>query len=66
MSLPKLVDPCSARIAVALGAVVTRPIKQQIHYPVAIIFRGTDTMSLAANLFAQALIAQFDQHQQQS
>jgi DNA-binding transcriptional LysR family regulator len=64
-SLPTLIDPYSARIAVALGGVVTRPIKQKIHYPIAIISRGTDTMSLAANLFAQALIAQFDEHQQQ-
>ena len=43
----------------ALGGVVALPVKQQIHYPIAIISRGTETMSLAANLFAQALIAQF-------
>ena len=65
-SLPTLIDPYSARIAVALGGVVALPIKLQIHYPIAIISRGTDTMSLAANLFAQALIAQFDEHQQES
>ena len=57
--LPTLVDPYSARIAMALGGVVALPVKQQIHYPIAIISRGTETMSLAANLFAQALIAQF-------
>ena len=57
--LPTLVDPYSARIAVALGGVVALPVQQQIHYPIAIISRGTETMSLAANLFAQALIAQF-------
>ena len=62
-SLPTLIDPYSARIAVALGGVVARPTKQKIHYPIAIISRGTDTMSLAANLFAQALIAQFDENQ---
>jgi len=56
--LPTLVDPYSAQIAVALGGVVALPLKQAIHYPIAIISRGTDTMSLAANLFAQALIAQ--------
>lgn len=58
-ALPALIDPYSARIAVALGDVVALPIKQQILYPIAIISRGTDTMSLAANLFAQALIEQF-------
>jgi hypothetical protein len=41
--------------------VVALPIKQDIQYPIAIISCGTDTMSLAANLFAQALIAQFDE-----
>lgn len=58
--LPAIIDPYSARVAVALGGVVALPIKQIIQYPIAIISRGTDTMSLAANLFAQALIAQFD------
>ncbi len=57
--LPTLVDPFSARIATALGGVVAVPLKQEIHYPIAIISRGTDTMSLAANLFAEALIPQF-------
>jgi hypothetical protein len=37
---------------------------EQVYLVIAIISRGTDTMSLAANLFAQALIAQFDEHQQ--
>ncbi|MDH3946770.1 MAG: hypothetical protein OET45_08875 [Chromatiales bacterium] len=36
-SLPTLIDPYSARIAIALGGVVTLLIKQQIHYPIAII-----------------------------
>jgi len=56
---PTLVDPYSAHIAMALGGVVALPLRQEIHYPIAIISRGTETMSLAANLFAQALIVQF-------
>ena len=57
--LPTLVDPYSARIAMALGDVVARPLKQEIHYPIAIISRGPGTLTLAASLFAQALIPQF-------
>ena len=58
--LPTLIDPYSARIATALGGVVALPLKQEIHYPIAIISRGPGTLTLAASLFAQALIPQFD------
>jgi DNA-binding transcriptional LysR family regulator len=58
--LPALVDPCSAKIAVALGGIVALPVRQKLDYPIEIISRGTDTLSLAANLFAEALIAQFE------
>ncbi|MEM7564688.1 MAG: LysR family transcriptional regulator [Pseudomonadota bacterium] len=58
--LPALVDPSSARIAETLGGTVARPIRQKLTYPIEIISRGTDTLSLAANLFAEALIEQFN------
>lgn len=58
--LPTLVDPYSARIAVALGGMVARPVLQTMNYPIAIISRGAETLSLAANLFANSLIRQFD------
>ena len=61
--LPALVDPSSARIAVALGGMVARPIRQKLNYPIAIVSRGPDTFSLAANLFAEALIGQFENWQ---
>ena len=58
--LPTLVDPWSARIAAALGGVVARPLRQEIHYPIAIISRGPGTLTRAASLFAEALIPRFD------
>lgn len=58
--LPTLVDPYSARIATALGGVVARPIRQTLNYRLEIISRGTETLSLAARLFANTLIRQFD------
>lgn len=58
--LPTLVDPFSARIATALGGVVAKPIEQPVHYPIAIVSRGPDTLSLAAKLFAEALIPQLE------
>lgn len=58
--LAALVDPSSAQIALALGGMVARPVRQEVNYPIAIVSRGTDTLSLAANSFADALINQFE------
>ena len=57
--LPTLVDPYSARIAIALGGMVARPVVQTLNYPIAIISRGAETLSLATNLFVNTLIRQF-------
>ena len=57
--LPTLVDPYSARVAIALGGMIARPILQTINYPIAIISRGAETLSLATNLFANTLTRQF-------
>lgn len=58
--LPALVDPWSAEIAVANGGVVACRVQQEINYPIAIISRGTDTLSLAARFFSEALVKQFE------
>jgi hypothetical protein len=57
--LPTLVDPYSVRTAIALGGMVARPVLQTINYPIAIISRGAETLSLATNLFVNILIRQF-------
>lgn len=58
--LLSIVDPYTARVALALGGVVVRPIQQQFNYPIAIITRGTDTVSLAAGVLSEALVNQFE------
>ncbi len=58
--LPSIVDPFTARVAEALGGVTARPILQQLMYPVAIISRGTETLSLAAQSLAETLVRQLD------
>jgi DNA-binding transcriptional LysR family regulator len=64
--LPTLVDPYSARIAVALGGVIARPLRQKMTYPIAIISRSAETLSLASNLFANTLRHQFESSREQN
>jgi DNA-binding transcriptional LysR family regulator len=52
-----IVDPFTAEIAVRLGGVVRRPIKQELTYHVALVARGKETLSLEARDLADALIA---------
>lgn len=51
-----IVDVYSARIAVALGGVEARPLLQKLEYPIAIITRSTDTLSITSSALADALV----------
>jgi len=55
-----IVDPFTAKHAVKSGDMVAFPIVQKLDYPIAIVARGADTLSLAASSLADALIRQFE------
>ena len=55
-----IVDAYTAKIALALGGMVVRPLVHQLDYPIAIITRSADSCSLAATALAEALIDQLE------
>ena len=57
--VPAIVDPFSARISVASGGVVIRPIVQNMKYNIAIITRGVDMMTQETRQLADAIITAF-------
>ncbi|MEX3007626.1 LysR family transcriptional regulator [Hoeflea sp. TYP-13] len=48
-----IVDPFSAEMAVRLGGVAFRPLRQKLNYNIAVITRGRDTLSLEASELAK-------------
>ncbi|MGC1440481.1 MAG: LysR family transcriptional regulator, partial [Burkholderiaceae bacterium] len=50
-----LVDQFSASVAVSLGGVVRRPLKQQLSLPVAVVCHATDTLTEAGHGLAHSL-----------
>ena len=57
--VPAIVDPFSARMSVASGGVVIRPIVQNMKYNIAIITRGVDMMTQETRQLADAIITAF-------
>jgi len=57
--VPAIVDPFSARMSVASGGVVIRPIVQNMKYHIAIITRGIDMMTHETRQLADAIITAF-------
>lgn len=53
--MPALVDPFTARNAVALGGVVSRPVVQDMQFPLAIVSRGEDTLTATGKELAMRL-----------
>lgn len=53
-----IVDPFSAELAVRLGGVVFRPIRQTLTYNIAVVTRGRDTLSLEAGELTDIIIRQ--------
>lgn len=47
-----IVDALTAEAAIKMGGVVAKPIQQQLHYHIAIITRGLDTLSIEARELA--------------
>ena len=58
-----IVDSLTANAAIKMGGVVTRPIQQELHYHIAIITRGLDSLSIEARELATLLANQFKLHQ---
>ena len=54
-----IVDSLTANAAIKMGGVVARPIQQELHYHIAIITRGLDSLSLEARELATLLVNQF-------
>jgi len=61
--VPAIVDPFSARMSVASGGVVIRPIVQNMKYNIAIITRGVDMMTQETRQLADAIITAFKNDQ---
>ena len=57
--VPAIVDPFSARMSVASGGVVIRPIVQNMQYNIAIITRGIDMMTQETRQLADIIITAF-------
>jgi len=57
--VPAIVDPFSARMSVASGGVVIRPIVQNMKYHIAIITRGIDMMTQETRQLADTIITAF-------
>jgi DNA-binding transcriptional LysR family regulator len=57
--VPAIVDPFSARMSVASGGVMTRPILQDMKYHIAIITRGIDMMTQETRQLADTIITAF-------
>jgi DNA-binding transcriptional LysR family regulator len=57
--VPAIVDPFSARMSVASGGVVIRPIVQNMKYHIAIITRGRDMMTQETRQLADTIITAF-------
>jgi len=57
--VPAIVDPFSARMSVASGGVVIRPIVQNMKYHIAIITRGIDMMTHETRQLADTIITAF-------
>lgn len=55
-----IVDPFSAKLAIAIGGVKVRQIKQPLSYYVSIITKGYDTLSMEANELAQILATRLE------
>ena len=55
-----IVDAYTAKVALAIGGMVARPLAHQLDYPIAIITRSADSCSLAAMALAEALIEQLN------
>ena len=60
VGIAAIVDPFTAEIAAKSGDMVALPMVQKLDYPIAIIARSADTLSLAATTLADALIRQFE------
>lgn len=58
--VPAVLDPFTAQMAVEAGGVVIRPLQQNLHYHLAIITRGLDTMTQETRFLSDALIAAFE------
>ena len=58
--LMAVVDPFTASIAAADKQMVSLPIKQNIRYPIAVICRSAETLSLAATNLSNHLIRAFE------
>ncbi len=56
-----IVDPFTARLNIRLGDMTMRPFKQDLRYTVAIIARGTSTLSLASKQLAEIVIKQLQE-----
>ncbi|NKB78135.1 MAG: hypothetical protein GKR96_14160 [Gammaproteobacteria bacterium] len=56
-----IVDPYTAKIAASQGDMISLPIKQQLDYPIAIIARSRNTLSLAATKLAEVLVDSFEE-----
>jgi len=54
-----MVDPFSARMSVASGGVMIRPIVQNMQYHIAIITRGIDMMTKETRQLADIIITAF-------
>ena len=57
--VPAIVDPFSARMSVASGGVMIRPIVQNMQYHIAIITRGIDMMTQETRQLANIIITAF-------
>jgi len=57
--VPAIVDPFSARMSVASGGVVIRPIVQNMKYHIAIITHGIDMMTQETRQLADTIITAF-------
>ncbi len=55
-----VVDPFTAQVARAMGGVVSRPLAQDLSFPIAVVSRGEDTLSLAGLELAQGLIRRLE------
>ena len=55
-NLPAIVDPYTAKAAAAMGGVEVRKLRQDVRYPIHIIARDADSLSMAANGLAESLV----------
>lgn len=56
-----VVDPFTAQVAEALGGMVTRPLVEDVRFPIAVVSRAVDTLSEAGHDLARRLVERLQQ-----